>query len=120
MGSRLGVRVGNHHLYEEDPEQVDIAVSAVIVHEDYDSWTTSNDICILDLAASADLSSDVISTIALPMAGEEYDAGTDCTVTGWGTTTEEAALAESSRRLLFQLSVMMTAVSLMDRVIALT
>merc|ERR1739842_142314 len=90
--SRLGVRVGNHHLYEEDPEQADIAVSAVILHEDYDSWTTSNDICILDLAASADLSSDVISTIALPKAGEEYDAGTDCTVTGWGTTTEGGSL----------------------------
>ena len=27
--SRLGVRVGNHHLYEDDPDQKDIAVSRV-------------------------------------------------------------------------------------------
>merc|ERR1740128_1583994 len=31
--SRLGVRVGNHHLYEDDPDQMDIAVSKVILHE---------------------------------------------------------------------------------------
>merc|ERR1712154_354007 len=35
--SRLGVRVGNHHLYEDDPDQMDIAVSKVMLHEDYDS-----------------------------------------------------------------------------------
>merc|ERR1719147_559395 len=29
--SRLGVRVGNHHLYEDDPDQMDIAVSKVML-----------------------------------------------------------------------------------------
>merc|ERR1711895_86546 len=42
--SRLGVRVGNHHLYEDDPDQADIAVKTVMLHEDYDSWTITNDI----------------------------------------------------------------------------
>merc|ERR1719442_190717 len=28
--SRLGVRVGNHHLYEDDPDQADIAVKTVM------------------------------------------------------------------------------------------
>merc|ERR1712013_244577 len=36
--SRLGVRVGNHHLYEDDPDQEDIAVAKVMLHEQYDSW----------------------------------------------------------------------------------
>merc|ERR1712121_84459 len=36
--SRLGVRVGNHHLYSDDPDQKDIAVSRVNLHPDYDSW----------------------------------------------------------------------------------
>merc|ERR1712123_357622 len=76
--SGLGVCVGNHHLNEEDPDQADIAVLAVHLHEDYDSWTIYNDICLLDLVSSADLSSDVIDVIALPMAGEEYDIGTMC------------------------------------------
>merc|ERR1711872_1174603 len=47
--SRLGVRVGNHHLYQDDPDQADIAVSKVMLHEQYDSWTISNDICLLEL-----------------------------------------------------------------------
>merc|ERR1711892_725609 len=92
--SRLGIRVGNHHLYEEDPDQADFAVSAVKLHEDYDSWTITNDICILDMAGSADLSSDVIAAIPLPMAGEEYETGTECTVTGWGTTSEGGSLGQ--------------------------
>merc|ERR1711937_609189 len=36
--SRLGVRVGNHHLYEDDPDQEDIAVAKVMLHEQSDSW----------------------------------------------------------------------------------
>merc|ERR1711970_546885 len=64
--SRLGVRVGNHHLYEDDPDQKDIAVSKVMLHEDYDSWTISNDICLLKLEESADFSSSVIGSISLP------------------------------------------------------
>merc|ERR1711881_216700 len=60
--SRLGVRVGNHHLYQDDPDQKDIAVSKVWLHEDYDSWTITNDICILDLEEAADFSSSVIGT----------------------------------------------------------
>merc|ERR1712154_544888 len=86
--SRLGVRVGSQNLYEDDEDQADIAVSAVILHENYDDWTISNDICILQLAGSADLSSTYIDTIALPASMAEYDAGTICTVTGWGTTSE--------------------------------
>merc|ERR1712013_237063 len=31
--------VGNHHLYEDDPDQEDIAVAKVMLHEQYDSWT---------------------------------------------------------------------------------
>merc|ERR1712227_631617 len=32
-------RLGAHNLYEDDPNQADIAVSAVHNHENYDSWT---------------------------------------------------------------------------------
>merc|ERR1712142_650498 len=52
--SRPGVRVGSHNLYQDDPDQADIAVDTVANHEDYDSWTIENDICMLWLADSAD------------------------------------------------------------------
>merc|ERR1712098_79328 len=62
--SRLGVRVGSQNLYEDDEDQMDIAV----------------------------LSSQFIDVIALPSSGEEYSAGTVCTVSGWGTTSEGGSL----------------------------
>merc|ERR1719343_1391665 len=67
--SRLGVRVGSHHRLSDDPDQADIAVSHVYNHEDYDSWTITNDICMLHLEESADLSSQYIGTIGLPSSG---------------------------------------------------
>merc|ERR1712173_216312 len=63
--SRLGVRVGNHHLYSDDPDQADIAVSRVSLHPQYDSWTIENDICLLELEGQADFSSSVIGSISL-------------------------------------------------------
>merc|ERR1712176_1385745 len=75
--SRLGVRVGSQNLYEDDEDQADIAVSRVIPHEDYDDWTISNQ---------------YIGTISMPASMAEYDAGTMCTVSGWGTTSEGGSL----------------------------
>merc|ERR1719481_1452252 len=80
----LGVRVGNYHIYEEDPDQADIPVKTVILHEEYDSWTIENDICLLELSSEADITSPAIDTINLPSEGEEYQPGTECTVSGWG------------------------------------
>merc|ERR1719500_1476296 len=93
--SRLGVRVGNHHLYSDDPDQKDIAVAKVNLHPEYDSWTITNDICILDLEEAADFSSSVIDSISLPYDGEEYSAGTMCTVSGWGTPGSGGSLAST-------------------------
>merc|ERR1712130_346324 len=46
---KLGVEVGSHNLYEDDPDQESFAVSDVGLHEDYDSWNINNDICMLTL-----------------------------------------------------------------------
>merc|ERR1719150_159771 len=91
--SRLGVRVGNHHLYQDDPDQMDFALKKVILHEDYDSWNINNDICLLEIDGTIDMSSSNVGAIGLPSSGEEYSAGTMCTVTGWGTTSEGGSLA---------------------------
>merc|ERR1712141_898166 len=71
--SRLGVAVGAHNLYSDD-------------------WNVENDICLLQLESSATMGSHV-GTISLPSQNEEYAAGTMCTVTGWGTTSEGGSLA---------------------------
>ena len=92
--SRLAVRVGAHHLYEEDPGQMDIAVSEVHLHENYDSWTIQNDICMLDLAEDANFGNENIAAIDIPSADLEYENGQLCTVSGWGTTSEGGSLAK--------------------------
>jgi len=95
--NKLGVAVGNHRLSHQDSDQENIKVSKIVLHEDYDSWTTQNDICLLKLEHDATLG-DKVNTIALPEANEEYDEGTMCTVSGWGTTTEGGKIAEKLRK----------------------
>merc|ERR1712228_361615 len=73
---RLGVRVGNHHLYDDDVDP------KVILHEDYDSWNINNDICLLEVDGNIEYG-DHVQPISFPSANEEYDEGTACTVTGW-------------------------------------
>merc|ERR1719197_615025 len=69
--SKLGVEVGSHNLYEDDPDQESFAVSDVGLHEDYDSWNINNDICMLTLEGSISMGSNV-GTIGLPASMEEY------------------------------------------------
>jgi len=90
--SRLGVRVGSHHLHSEDADQEDFAVKRVVLHEDYDSWTINNDICLLEIDGTITMGEHV-KPIGFPDDGQEYDEGTTCTVTGWGTTSEGGSLA---------------------------
>merc|ERR1712179_397466 len=90
---RLGVTVGEYDRRHDDGSEEDIAVTKVKLHEDYDSWTINNDICILWLEKEADFSDSNIGPITLPESMEEYEEGTDCIVTGWGTTSEGGSLA---------------------------
>merc|ERR1712072_1391887 len=72
--SKLGVEVGSHNLYEDDPDQQSFAVTDVGLHEEYDSFNINNDICMLTLE------------------------GTVCTVTGWEPQLRVEALPVFSRR----------------------
>ena len=60
----------------------------------YPRYLHTSDICVLELAAAADLTSPSISVVAVPPSLQQYEAGTLCTVAGWGTTTEGGNMAE--------------------------
>merc|ERR1712098_723950 len=111
--SRLGVRVGSQNLYEDDEDQMDIAVTRVNNHPEYDDWTISNDICVLELADSADLSSQFIDVIACHPLEKSMMLAQFALFLAGVPPVREAALAEFCRRLMFLLSLMMTAVTLM-------
>ena len=90
-------QVGSHMLYEDDPDQMSFAVKHMKLHEHYNSNTVENDICMLKLDGEA-TSGPNVAWIGFPASMEEYEAGTDCIVTGWGTTTEGGSLGRTLQK----------------------
>merc|ERR1712181_90493 len=78
--SKLGVEVGSHNLYEDDPDQASFAVSDVGLHEDYDSWNINNDICMLTLEGSISMGSNseggslarVLQKVDVPVVSDDH------------------------------------------------
>merc|ERR1712121_570875 len=83
----VGRIVGGIELNTFEEEEQTRNLQKIIGHPNYDSNTISNDICLLHLQESL-IFNDWIQPIPLPTQGQEYEAGTECTVTGWGTTSE--------------------------------
>ena len=84
-------------LYEDDPDQMSFVVKHMKLHEHYNSNTVENDICMLKLDGEATLGPNV-AWIGFPASMEEYEEGTDCIVTGWGTTTEGGSLGRTLQK----------------------
>ena len=68
----------------EGTEQVQKVVK-IIQHEDYNSFTISNDIALLKLQFPLAMDN-YVQPIVLP--AQEQDTTGDCVVSGWGTTAE--------------------------------
>merc|ERR1719225_972877 len=77
-----GIKLNNFE-NEEEPRNID----HIIGHPNYASATITNDACLLKLKESLEWT-DFVKPIALPAAGQDTPAGTECTVTGWGTLNE--------------------------------
>lgn len=77
-----GIKLNN---FENEEQTKNVA--KIIGHPHYDASTITNDACLLQLQAPLEWT-DFVQPIALPEPGQETPAGTPCTVTGWGTTSE--------------------------------
>ena len=62
------------------------------MHPQYDAWTISNDICLLEIEGSIAFNEHV-NQIELPEEGEEYECGTKCWVTGWGEVLQKVQVS---------------------------
>ena len=82
----MHVVAGGIELNTFEEEEQTRNLQKIIGHPNYDSNTISNDICLLHLQESLQFN-DWVQPIGLPIQGQEYEAGTECTVTGWGTTS---------------------------------
>jgi len=89
--STFSIVAGDHSLQNVDGTEQTRAVSRVIIHEEYDSWTIENDIALLKLTTPLTLNAAVQS---LPLAPEGHDATGNGIVSGWGTLTSGGSLPD--------------------------
>ncbi|XP_068123472.1 chymotrypsin-like elastase family member 1 [Hyperolius riggenbachi] len=81
------VVLGDHDITVSEGTEQAIAVSAIKIHE---NWNSNNvaagfDVAVLHLASSATLNN-VVQLAALPADGHVLAHNYDCTITGWGRT----------------------------------
>lgn len=83
------IRVGSNSLSYIGDEVQHLEVEEIFSHEQYDSFSTRNDIAVVRLNGRIDLSKESVSAVMLPESGEPpYFMGEILTVSGWGDTTE--------------------------------
>lgn len=83
------VRIANHDLTEDDATCGDeIGVEEIIIHENYDDFSTVNDIAILKLSWAYTKCPAVIAAVAT-IATQAPAVGTMLTVAGWGRLYDE-------------------------------
>jgi hypothetical protein len=97
--SQLYVRLGQSNLnttsLAERRAARNVLVKTSYVHHNHNGITLDNDIALLRLADSVDLSEPNICTVCLPerTPGKQLEPGRRCTVTGYGYETEEGPAA---------------------------
>jgi len=77
-----GIKLNNFENEEENRN-----LEHIIGHPNYAASTITNDACLLKLKEPLEWT-EFVQPIALPAAGQDTPAGTECTVTGWGTLNE--------------------------------
>jgi len=82
--SNVQVVAGEHDLSRNDRTEQTRAVSRIVDHEDFSSFTLKNDMCLLKLASPLNLNNEV-SPVALPTQGEIFSDSGRAIVSGWGT-----------------------------------
>jgi len=81
--SSITIVGGEHDLASDSGLEQEREVSRVILHEDFDYGTISNDVCLLELAQPFELGAEV-NGVSLPTQGQLFESG-DAVVSGWGT-----------------------------------
>lgn len=96
--SSLRIVAGEHSLSKTSDLEQYRNVLSIRVHENYDSKTSANDIALLKMDKSLDLSTAIVRPISLPTAGSILNAGTTCIVSGWGTTSAGGTVSDVLRK----------------------
>ncbi|XP_007069771.2 granzyme B isoform X2 [Chelonia mydas] len=94
-GDKITVKLGAHNISKQERSQQEIPVCRHILHPQYDSETTNNDIMLLQLAETVKLNK-WVKTIPLPRTNKREKPGTKCSVAGWGRTSKQSESAPAT------------------------
>ena len=79
--------LGRENLQGKNPNEVSRTVAEIILHPNYDSFTSDNDIALLRLSSPVTFT-DYIRPVCLAASDSVFNNGTDSWVTGWGAVEE--------------------------------
>ncbi|XP_060946859.1 trypsin-like [Limanda limanda] len=82
--SALAVSLGRDSLEGINLNNVSRSVIQIINHPDYNSATSDNDVSLLKLSSTVSFTN-YIRPVCLAANGSDFQTGTTCWVTGWGT-----------------------------------
>lgn len=85
--SGLKVSLGRQNLQGTNPNEESRSVATIILHPNYDSDSSNNDIALLRLSSPVKFS-DYIRPVCLSASDSVFNSGTDSWVTGWGNVKE--------------------------------
>merc|ERR1719188_2463519 len=82
--SNRGIYVvaGEHNVQQTSGNEQTIRSQRLIMHPQYNSWTMSNDIALIQLSSPMQLNG-CVGTVCIPSS--DVSPGTECWITGWGT-----------------------------------
>ena len=85
--SGLEISLGRENLQGTNPNEVSRTVAEIILHPNYDSSSSDNDIALLRLSSPVKFT-DYIRPVCLAASDSVFNNGTDSWVTGWGAVQE--------------------------------
>ncbi|XP_056221498.1 transmembrane protease serine 9-like [Seriola aureovittata] len=85
------VSLGRQNLQGTNPNEVSRTVARIILHPNYDSDSSDNDIALLRLSSPV-MFTDYIRPVCLAASDSVFNNGTDSWVTGWGAVNEGVSL----------------------------
>ncbi|XP_061667144.1 serine protease 28-like [Syngnathoides biaculeatus] len=87
---------GKQNQSTTSPNEVNRAVSQVIVHPEYDSFTRQNDVALMRLSSPL-VFTDYIRPICVASRSSAFNNGTRCWATGWGRLSADEPLEAFER-----------------------